>query len=221
MEKPILFNTEMVQAILEGRKTQTRRIIKNKYENADIQWFRNKYGTRLVYMQNDVEEPIKNPDGTTSHKLRAMEEIKEPYEIGDILYVRETWMIQSMKNFDKKVKFLYKAEPNKELNEVSLTSERYEDLIKYFCKNGWQPSLFMPKTAARIFLKVVGVRAEKLQALDYEEAIREGIKAGYDGWTSVFKDLWDSTVNKKDIDMYGWNSNPWVWVIEFEKIEKC
>ncbi len=55
----------------------------------------------------------------------------------------------------------------------------------------------MPKTAARIFLKVVGVRAEKLQALDYEEAIREGIKAGYDGWTSVFKDLWDSTVNKK------------------------
>ena len=67
----------MVKAILEGKKTQTRRIIQQKYENADIEWFTNKYGTRLIYRQNDADEPITMPDGTTRRKLVAIEEIKQ------------------------------------------------------------------------------------------------------------------------------------------------
>ncbi len=76
----------------------------------------------------------------------------------------------------------------------------------------------MPKSAARIFLKVKGVRVEKLQGLDYQGALGEGI-VGYDGWTSKFKELWDSTLKKEQLGLYGWNSNPWVWVIEFERID--
>ncbi|MDU4954010.1 MAG: hypothetical protein E6X21_17000, partial [Clostridium sp.] len=91
MEKPILFNTDMVRAILEGRKTCTRRVIKNKYDNADITFFENKYGKRLVYMQNDTPKDIIHEDGSRTCHLKAYEEIKKPYEVGDILWVRETW----------------------------------------------------------------------------------------------------------------------------------
>lgn len=87
------------------------------------------------------------------------------------------------------------------------------------CKDKvWRPSIHMPKSAARIFLKVKGVRVEKLQGLDYQGALGEGI-VGYDGWTSKFKELWDSTLKKEQLGLYGWNSNPWVWVIEFERID--
>lgn len=216
MERPILFNTEMVKAILEGRKTCTRRIVKNKYENADIDWFENKYGKRLVYIQNDAPAPRKNPNGTTTHSLVAMEEIKKPCQIGDILYVRETWMMQSMSNFDKKAKFLFKAEPNENLKEVILSSDRYEDLIKYAYKSGWQPSLFMPKEAARIFLKVTNVRAEKLQDITEDQIKKEGIREEFPPLAQdAFQELWDSTTKE-----YRWRLNHWVWVIEFERIER-
>ena len=201
--KPILFNTAMVQAILSGQKTTTRRIIKDVDNN-------------YTYLgSNKQKKAVSFARNTT----RLLLDIKVPYKAGDILYVRETWMIQSMKNFEKNIKFLYKAEPQ-ELKEVHVSSERYEELIKFESKNGWQPSLFMPKEAARIFLKVTDVRVERLQDIDYEGCKNEGVKAGYDGWLGEWKSLWDSTVNKKDIDMYGWNANPYVWVIEFEKIDK-
>lgn len=214
LEKPILFNTEMVQAILEGRKTCTRRVIKKKYENADIDWFENKYGKRLVYIQNDVPEPVRNPNGTTTHSLVAMKEIKKPYQKGDILYVRETWMMQSMSNFDKKAKFLFKAKPNEKLKEVILSNDRYKDLIKYAYKNGWQPSLFMPKEAARIFLKVANVRVERLQDITEDQIKKEGIREEFPPLAQdAFQELWDSTTKE-----YRWRLNPWVWVIEFEII---
>ncbi len=81
----------------------------------------------------------------------------------------------------------------------------------------------MPKEAARIFLKVTDVRVERLQDgfKEDKELIKEGMGNG-DPWAELYKfsRLWDSTINKKDLDEYGWNANPWVWVIEFERIEK-
>ena len=199
--KPILFNTKMVQAILDGRKTTTRRIARGlkdatKATNGDFKW--------------DYKQSWMNDLGL---------EISAPYHIGDILYVRETWMIQSMKNFEKNIKFLYKAGPQ-ELKEVHVSNQRYEDMLKFESKNGWQPSLFMPKEAARIFLKVTDVRVERLQDISEVEALKEGAQSGMiNGPSSArfdFQEIWDKTVNKKDIDKYGWNANPWVWVIEFE-----
>lgn len=212
LEKPILFNTEMVQAILEGRKTQTRRIIKNKYENADIEWFTNKYGTHLVYMQNDVPEPVYNPETkTTRHKLRACEEIKPPYHVGDILWVRETWSTQydGIHDSNGYGKYVYKADGTILDNSEGISSSR------------WYPSIHMPRTAARIFLKVTNVRVERIQDITEEECIKEGCGkefyscdygGGYLDPKDNFMVTWDSIYNN-------WLKNPWVWVIEFEKIE--
>lgn len=154
--KPILFNTTMVQAILEGRKTTTRRVAKGlkdatKSTHGDFKW--------------DYKQSWMNDLGL---------EIAAPYHIGDILYVRETWMIQSMKNFEKNVKFLYKARPTK-LNEVHVSNKRYEEMLKFECKNGWQPSLFMPKEAARIQHKVQKKR-EQGSNKNFRELIEEELQ---------------------------------------------
>lgn len=220
MEKPILFNTEMVKAILEGRKTCTRRIVKNKYENADIDWFENKYGKRLAYIQNDAPAPKKNQNGTTTHSLVACEEIKKPYEVGDILYVRETWQEWS--------------------NDMCTCYECYGcNHGKYIHKAGyendegmkWRPSIHMPKEAARIFLKVTSIRAERIQDITEEDAINEGAGKAYyssiysskpkhgekeDNYIDGFHELWNECYRWP----HTWEGNPWVWVIEFQKIEK-
>lgn len=227
MERPILFNSLMVQAILEGKKTCTRRIIKEKYENADITWFKNKYGKRLVYMQNDTKEII-NKDGIKRCQVKACEEIKKPYEIGDILYVRETWWKGDILNANEEIEesgvILYAAD-----------GEIKEDLDYEAIK--WRPSIHMPKKIARIFLEVIDVRAERLQDITEDEAIKEGIRAyTKDGevfkyavdesqykWSEMprkpiepFKKLWDSCYNWPKC----WDYNPWVWVIEFKRIER-
>lgn len=211
--KPILFNTEMVRAILEGRKTVTRRVIKKKYSNTDIEFFTNKYGTRLVEMQNDVPEPRYNPETkTTSMKLRAYKEIRQPYQVGDILYVREPF------------------------NDIETDSVLYaadKDFIDFGCKKvdgflfmesdiKWKPSIHMPRKAARIFLGVKGVRAKRLQDMSPFDAISEGIKETHnlrEVAVPRFRKLWDSTIDKKDIHKYGWEANPYVWEIKFERIE--
>ena len=206
--KPILFSTEMVQAILAGRKTQTRRIVKpqpNYFPYTD-----SKEGHEKT-LKNYIDEGLKNGA------------IKGKYHIGDILWVRETFCDVSH-NLENENCFLYKAD------FLGTTSE----LVK------WKPSLFMPKEAARIFLKVTNIRCERLQDISEEDAITEGIavssKVGSDGhyyykdyndttdWPEVgwmhastsFETLWQSINAKK----HPWESNPWVWVYEFERIEK-
>ena len=85
----------------------------------------------------------------------------------------------------------------------------------------WTPSIHMPKEAARIFLKVTSVKVERLQNMDEESGLKEGIpKRGSRLPIFVFMELWDSTIKKSDLDEYGWDANPWVWVIEFERCEK-
>ena len=170
MEKPILFNTDMVRAILEGRKTCTRRVIKNKYDNADITFFENKYGKRLVYMQNDTPKDIIHEDGSRTCHLKAYEEIKKPYEVGDILWVRETWTklykvdANGFTQWDKeKIYYAADGEP-----DVELVDE--DGFLKEDQRIKWKPSIHMPKSLARIFLEVTSVRAERLKDITEDGA---------------------------------------------------
>lgn len=209
--KPMLFNTDMVRAILEDRKTATRRAIKYKYSNTEMRMHTDKYGTRLIEIQKDVEGDThgKYPDGRTWRKLLPYIEKTPPCKKGDILYVRETWQDYIDGGY------LYKADEN----------ECYES------ECDWRPSIHMPKEAARIFLKVKDVRVERLQDIcnrgslqDHVRNItREGLQLqavmeNYQKLIDDFKELWDSTIKKDQFNTYGWNANPWVWVIEFERI---
>lgn len=222
--KPILFNTEMVRAILDGRKTCTRRVVKYKYDNTQMEVKTDKYGYRLIEIQCDVEGETygKNSDGSTWRRLRPFIEKKPPYSRGDILYVRETW-----------------GEGYEDGTYIYRADDKLADLptFKELSKLIYHPSIHMPKEAARIWLKVTDVRVERLQEITDEQAKREGIQ--YDecptGFTwkqetdmhncyttpiGAMQALWNSTIKKSDLDRYGWHANPHVWVIEFERCEK-
>lgn len=210
--KPILFNTEMVKAILEGRKTVTRRCVKYKYSNTEMKMRTDKYGTCLVEIQKDVEGETygKNADGTTWHKLLPFIEKIPPFKKGDILYIRETWS-------EWTDGYVYRAwcSPFPQPGKASVMK--------------WHPSLHMPKEAARIFLKVKDVRAERLNDMNLDDFLNEGIMVRPEAFNDpenaywqakdAFIFLWNSTINKSDIVLYGWDASPWVWVIEFERIE--
>lgn len=203
--KPILFNTDMVKAIMDGRKTVTRRVIKLKYDNTHHKMRTDKYGTRLIEIRNDVEGETfgKNEDGTTWRKLLGYIEPKPLYKKGDYLYVRETWApLHSDEESDKVCGYMYKA-----------------DSPEDYWYGRWKPSIHMPKEAARIFLKVTGVRVERLQDImkdplgPQNQIVREGCKYGCD-----FIAEWENTIPKANRSQYGWDANPWVWVIEFERV---
>lgn len=206
--KPILFNTEMVKAILEGRKTTTRRLVK-----VDL--------SLLDYDKNDSSYAYLPDKYGDFHHLLEYSKIK----VGDILYVRETWKVEHTYG-DELADIRFKA--NNEMEHLTgLKEETYDKLINFESKNGWQPSLFMPKEAARIFLRVKDVRVERLQDITDEGAKAEGSNVGIgfaekmrETATDRFIKIWNSTVNKKDLDKYGWSANPYVWVIEFERISK-
>lgn len=220
--KPILFSTPMVQAILNGTKTQTRREIKKKYSNTDHVFKTDKYGTRLIERQNDVPKPTKNPDGSKTYRITFFAEVKPKYQKGDILWVRETWKISPEQCTWQK--YSYKAD--------------YPYLLSELGK--WKPSIHMPKKAARIFLKVTNVRVERLHDISEADAIAEGVRLdpdfGYwcsecskkghgasiiceDGFfktaKEAFRSLWIS-INGLD----SWEQNPYVWVYDFERIKK-
>ena len=227
--KPILFNTDMVRAILDGRKTVTRRVVRLKYSNTHLEMFTNKYGTRFVEKQN--EEPgvttVKNPDGTTTHRILAIEEKVPPYHPGDILYVRETWRIQAAHRFEADARIEFKA--GGPLQTIQFPGSRsqgtsrieYDAFLEKWLRSGWCPSIHMPKESARLFLRVTDVRAERLQDISkvppgsQNQIVREGFRYGCD-----FIATWQSTVSRKDWPVYGWYANPWVWVIEFERISR-
>jgi hypothetical protein len=215
--KPILFSTEMVQAILSGRKSQTRRVIKFKFRNGKNpdfsgyeigEYFTGKIETGAVLYSRNGDMQWEN--ATFPNKPR--------YKTGDILYVRETWAVSRCMThqFDTKntvgnecsCSYAYKAKVKLYDDEAA----HYDDRL--------YPSIHMPKEAARIFLRVTNVRAERLHEITYEGARAEGIDvagASYQPhYRGQFKDLWDGLNAKRG---YDWESNPWVWVYEFERVE--
>lgn len=203
--KPILFSTPMVQAILEGRKTQTRRIVKKKYINTDLEFRTDKYGTALVEI-NKYVPPIKMPDGRTRRKLRFFEEKIPNYQVGDILWVRETWDTILLENEDSSVESGYVFKANEHPFDRG---------------NKWKPSIHMPRAAARIFLEVVSVRAERLQDISDDDAYEEGVfppeywDGDNDAYIKTFRMVWEELYGK-----ISWIKNPFVWVYEFKRIEK-
>ena len=234
MIKPILFNTDMVRAIMDGRKTVTRRVMKPQpVMDADRMW-----------QWKDCQWM----DGGLGFPASGIEDYA-PYRPGDILYVRETWAAWS-RTMGTQPALYYKADGNA------------PDGIK------WRPSIHMPREAARIFLRVTGVRVGRLQDITVEGILAESVdvemppickqsidpnfpsdkqrdqweklsdaqreeyvanraRHTYIGWCdyadrlfNAFKVLWDSTIRKADRAIYGWEANPWVFVIGFERIDR-
>lgn len=199
--KPILFNTEMVRAILEGRKSCTRKIVKSQ-QLIGMLPDKCKNGAPEKFLKEKKLMFKPYCDMTDIELINTA--YKAPYQPGDILYVRETW---------KKASNGYYYYEDWQRGDIA-------DLTK------WKPSIHMPKEAARIWLRVTDVRVERLQEINAEGIRNEGISsmAVHVGDMEIalkeWKNLWNSTVKKSDINCYGWDANPWVWVIEFEMCEK-
>lgn len=200
--KPILFNTDMVRAILAGRKTVTRRVVKPQPEKSAHSPYEC-CGGRFAFRIGEC--------GCTDQYI-------PPYRPGDILYVRETFDNKPVSpggHFRPSGVWYYKADG---------------DIRPEAWRGPWRPSIHMPREAARIFLRVTDVRVERLQDITEEQAQAEGAKgwmvATDRDWDKnpnhliAFRHLWDSTIKKADRARYGWAANPWVWVIEFERCEK-
>lgn len=189
-ERPILFNSQMVQAIFEGRKTQTRRVAK---------------------CFGDLDKPIMFDDGSWNAigtQCGMMTQVACPYgKVGDRLWVRETFHLAGFGMVD------YKAD------NINIRPAK------------WKPSIFMPKWASRITLEITNIRVERLNDISENDAKAEGIECWMDFGDEVYKDylgrhhalntpqfafksLWES-INGFD----SWQNNPWVWVVEFKRIE--
>ncbi|HGM5243509.1 TPA: hypothetical protein ACKPZK_002452 [Serratia marcescens] len=191
-ERPVIFNGEMVRAIIDGRKTQTRRIAKADNSN---------------------------------HLLGC------PFgQVGDRLWVRETfavlgnedgcpieWDGNLIKGDEKHAARIYKASCWQEPGNYGLWSIPDRD-TQY--EGTWRPSIHMPRWASRITLEITAVRVERLNDISEEDAKAEGVKAGvcpgheHMMHQVAFRELWQSIYGEES-----WRANPWVWVIEFRRVE--
>lgn len=214
--KPILFNTEMVRAILDGRKACTRRILKGgiPFDEKAEYW--------NVLKKGEWSGPI-----CSEYFIKQ----GSPYKPGDILYVRETWEHFECHCCEGDEHGNCYREPQQSVLNKSSGCYMYRATDEIYGAARWHPSIHMPKEAARIWLKVTDVRVERLQDITDDGAKAEGAnwKNGKNvGWeekmrrTAVerFAEIWDSTIKKYDLDSYGWDANPYVFVIEFVKIDK-
>lgn len=228
--KPILFNTEMVRAILDNRKTATRRAVKPQPAGDGSK--PEPLTTRPGYWNTWGDDNV----------------YRQPYRPGDILYVRETFCMWNLPGLG--MKYCYKAtDPNGNRRPTGPNSDDEWEI------RPWHPSIHMPKEAARIFLRVTDVRVERLQEIMEEQAKAEGMPDALDypisevycpvcrGYGFVgaynpdtlgfydqecphcdtqrkrFSNFWDSTIKPADRSLYGWDANPWVWCYEFKKME--
>lgn len=235
--KPILFNTEMTRAIMDGRKSQTRRVITKKVKRDTI-------GFEL-YADTHIEKTKRGLFGgykvgwvgTNRLSTSTNEFIKPKYKVGDILYVRETWCRGKLIgdgschreywsiDTDYDDRLFYKADT------IGSAFSDEDNLVK------WKPSIHMPKKYARTFIKITGVRVERLQDIEPDDILSEGMD--FDNYIPIdngktytadthgevdycedvanewWSTLWNSTAPKS----YKWEDNPWVFVYEFEVVD--
>jgi hypothetical protein len=206
-EYPILMSTPMIRAIMEGRKTQTRRIIKIPDLIA--------YPDRFVYQGNSNEFDIPRKaipyDDRLYHSWILINSngcswVDCSRKPGDVLWVRETWMTAPNADIMPDEPYKYKA---------SVSAQFLDEW-----ERSWKPSIFMPKEACRIKLLVKDIQVERLQDITEEDAIAEGVQFNPKAPTSTtnkgaYAKLWES-INGKG----SWSKNQWVWKITFERILK-
>ena len=210
--RPILFSTPMVDAILAGRKTQTRRV--NGLEVINV----NPNDWQFEWADYALRKPWRFTQKSSLNEQKLsdnsfnQEAISCPYgNLGDVLWVRETWCLCTPYG-PEDYYYGYKVDSGVRIK----ASDKYD----YQSPDIWKPSIHMPKDAARIFLEITNIRVERLQDISEEDAIKEGIQFNPDAPAAVsnkgaFAKLWES-INGKE----SWKANPWVWVFEFKQIEK-
>ncbi|MGT2505734.1 hypothetical protein [Cupriavidus basilensis] len=237
-ERPILFSGAMVRAILDGRKTQTRRVVKPQPTSGLDGW--------------DWSWPIPGKNVTPGTFNRWRDDVKNalspyycPYgQPGDRLWVREAWSIDMLgafgtdKGYESTYELTYKAGGDE--REIRVLPSEPDPYIKLYDtqRGDWRPSIHMPRWASRITLEITGVRVERLQDMEAQtafesDALKEGIHAIHHGdgdyyynafrnephprnWVDpadAFKELWES-INGAG----AWEANPWVWVVEFRRV---
>ncbi|HBY5250639.1 hypothetical protein [Klebsiella pneumoniae] len=215
-EKGLIFNSEMVRAILDGRKTQTRRIMKPQPEpcpRGGHWWPSNVFKTML-----HVEDEMQNGKGGWGGLVGDA----CPFgDVGDRIWVRETW-----------------AEAGASAPDLKLYRANYPEHVPSIYENvppakeiRWTPSIHMPRWASRILLEITDVRVERLNAISEEDATAEGVppagsllpdypgtfltpKGDFATAKVAFQRLWESIYGEES-----WNANGWVWVIEFKRVE--
>lgn len=223
--KPILFNAEMVRAILDGRKSCTRRLVKPQPDE--------KHTYQLGFVTDSTEKRDIGCFGFGIDEYGgSVQYAKPPYQSRDILYIRETFAWCPCWDCGLNVE-----EPGCEYEQEKKYNNKKKEYGCYVyrasCEDNeypsadtWHPSIHMPKEAARIWLKVTNVSVERLQDITSEQIHKEGVEVeepyvlNGEEKRYAFSRLWDSTIKKSDLDRYGWNASPWVWVIEFERCEK-
>lgn len=213
-EHPILFSDEMVRAIVDGYKTQTRRVIrfpKHAYQQPDVSWIKSVHQDgrgNWVAWSTDAPDLV----DFTKRAYPNGEGFKCPYgRPRDLLWVRETWSQISFPDEDGAVEIAYRADD-------WLDDEPGPDI-----EGGWRPSIHMPRWASRLTLEVINVRVERLQAISEEDVLAEGVKPtipirpepfGSRSYNlESFVTVWDSINAKRG---FSWKSNPWVWVVSFK-----
>lgn len=187
-ERPILFSSPMIRAILAGRKTMTRRV-------------------------------VNHAASMTGNMMEGEEDSWCPYGgAGDRLWVRETWA--TVQELDKLAASSFKPFEDWRKPEILYAADTREKLNKW---GKWRPSIFMPRWASRITLEITSVKVERVRDISEEDAEAEGIAFMRDipdadetlSAKVLFEILWDSINSKRG---YGWDANPWVWVVSFKKV---
>lgn len=215
-ELPIIFNTEMVKAILSGDKTSTRRPLKRQPNSHHWDIFSTyKLSHNLLECQKGLYCCFKHTAKVKGQDLLESDvDVKAPCQIDDILYVRETWQKLLIYDADgymtKDSELFYLADG---IPDINLKDENGYDKEDQTFK--WKPSIHMPKSVARIFLKVTGVRVERAWDITEEDAIKEGMSTYEEDefltHADIFMLLWNKIYSN-------WKDNPWVWVIDFEVV---
>lgn len=223
--KPILFNAEMVRAILDGRKSCTRRLVKPQPDE--------KHTYPLGFVTDSTEKKEVGCFGFGIGEYGGSIQYAKPqYHTDDVLYIRETWT-------EECGKYYYRADYDSDyLDPCETLSGGYpascrnhpgcDGCMATSTRIHWHPSIHMPKEAARIWLRVTDVRVERLQEITAESALTEGADKyihangtlNEDQTITSFIGIWNSTIKESDLDRYGWDANSYVWVIEFERCEK-
>ena len=208
-ERPILFSGPMVKAILEGRKTQTRRVLKPQPQARATGYFA---------WQSSRLKAFDLPEGFVNTSERALRDIlilASPYgQVDDRLWVRETWWCSP--------------------NHLNRNSVSYRQVVATACgeeaakRNTWKPSIFMPRWASRLLLEITAIRAQRLQEITEEDAqaesppcfdTSEGLAPTHSAayhFRYHFRKLWDSLNAKRG---YGWDTNPWCWCLSFKRVD--